>query len=385
MSEEEEARRVVAIFRSPVFHAHETFVRDHALALSRYRPLVVGLDDRGHVPPGLADRIVLPRSGNGLRLRLLGRDRSLEARVRAFAPVLLHAHFAPDALLALPMAEALSIPLVATLHGYDVGRTRLRMLASGRLSWMRYALFRRRLMARGRMFLAVSDALRSKALAAGFPDERLVTHYNGVDLGTFGASARAPERGLILHVGRLVEKKGTSVLIRALADVRDEIPEARLVVLGDGPLRPRLEAQAAFLGLSNAVSFLGSRPPAEVAAWMKRAWLIAAPSVTAGDGDSEGLPTVLQEAAGCGLPAIGTMHSGIPEAIADGRSGHIVPEGEAVPLARRIVELLGSPRQRLAMGREARAIAEDRFDSKRQAVLLEILYDRVAAEGAPQR
>jgi glycosyltransferase involved in cell wall biosynthesis len=374
---------VAAIFRSPVFHAHETFVRDHALGLKRYSPLVVGLEDRGHVPPELAGRIVLPRSGNGLKQRLLGRDRGLEARVRAFSPVLLHAHFAPDALLALPMAQALGIPLITTLHGYDVSRTRLRMIASGRLSWMRYGLFRRRLMAQGRMFLAVSEALRGKALAEGYPDERLITHYNGVDLEAFAPAARPPERGLILHVGRLVEKKGTAVLIRALAEVRAELPETRLVVLGDGPLRPRLEAQAAALGLSKAVAFLGARSPAEVAGWMNRAWLLAVPSVTAGDGDAEGLPTVLQEAAGCGLPAIGSRHSGIPEAIADGKSGHIVPEGEAAPLAQRLLELLGAPRQRQSMARAARALAEERFDSKRQSALLENLYDRLVAERLP--
>lgn len=378
-----DGRPVAAIFRSPVFHAHETFVRDHALGLKRYRPLVVGLEDHGHVPPELAGRTLL--AGNGLKLRMLGRDRALEKRLRAFSPVLVHAHFAPDALLALPMAEALGLALITTLHGYDVSRTRLRMIRSGRLSWMRYGLFGQRLMKRGRMFLAVSDALRKMALAEGYPDDRLITHYNGVDLDAFAPGERPPERGLILHVGRLVEKKGTAVLIRALVEVRDMLPEARLVVLGEGPLRPRLEAQAAALGLAQSISFLGARSPAEVAAWMKRAWLISAPSVTAGDGDSEGLPTVLQEAAGCGLPAIGSDHSGVPEAIADGKSGHVVPEGEAEPLARRILELLGSPRQRLAMAREARALAEERFDSKRQSILLENLYDRVAVGRAPAR
>ena len=377
MSEEETRRPVAAIFRSPVFHAHETFVRAHALGLRRYAPLVVGLEDRGHVPPGLEGRILLPESGNGLKLRLIGRDRGLEARIRERSPVLLHAHFATDALLALPIAEALGIPLVATLHGYDVSRTRLRMIGSGRLSWMRYGLFRRKLMARGRLFLAVSDALRGQALAAGFPPERTITHYNGVDLACFTRGAAAPERGLILHVGRLVEKKGTAVLIRALEEVRRDHADARLVVLGEGPLRPRLEAQAAALGLGDHVAFLGERSPEDVAAWMARAWLIAAPSVTAGDGDKEGLPTVLQEAAACALPAVGSRHSGIVEAIEDKVSGFLVPEGEPEPLARRISELLGAPRLRIAMARAARALAEKKFDSARQNQLLENHYDRL--------
>ncbi|HEY5722659.1 MAG TPA: glycosyltransferase [Allosphingosinicella sp.] len=369
---------VVAIFRSPLFHAHETFVRTHVLGLRRYRPLVIGLEDRGHVPPGLEGRIILPGSGaEALRLRLLRPGRAFAERVRAHAPRLMHAHFAPDGLLALPLALRLGIPLVTTLHGYDVSRRRSRLVSSGRLSWIRYGLFGGRLRARGRLFLAVSDALRAQALAAGFPPERTVTHYNGVDLARFPRPARPPERGLILHVGRLVEKKGSAVLIRALAEVREARPDARLVVLGEGPLRPRLEAQAAALGLSAHVSFLGARSSEEVAAWMARAWLLAVPSVTAGDGDSEGLPTVLQEAAAASLPAVGSRHSGIVEAIEDGVSGFLVPEGEAAPLARRISDLLEAPRLRASMARESRAIAETRFDSARQNQLLENLYDRL--------
>ena len=375
-----DGRPVAAIFRSPLFHAHETFVRAHALGLGRYRPLMIGLEAHGNVPPALEGDMVIAAAGERAALKLLGGSRSLVSRIRAYRPALVHAHFAPDGLLALPIAEALGVPMVTTLHGFDVGRTRARLAASGRLSWMRYGLLGRRLMSRGRLFLAVSEALRTKAVARGFPDDRTITHYNGVDLDAFRPAERGPEPGLILHVGRLVEKKGTHLLIRAFAEVRARRREARLVVVGDGPLRPRLEAQAASLGLAASVSFLGSRPAADVAAWMARAWLLAAPSLTAGDGDAEGLPTVLAEAAACGLPAIGSRHSGIPEAIVDGGTGFLVAEGAVEPLARHIADLLAAPARRSAMGRAARALAEERFDSVRQGARLEAHYDRLVAE-----
>jgi colanic acid/amylovoran biosynthesis glycosyltransferase len=368
---ESDRRPRVALFRSPVFNASETFVAAQAAGLERYQPLVVGLEDKGHVPAALAGRVLL---ANGAAERLavrLGRWGGLGERVEAAGPALIHAHFGPDGLLALPLARRLGLPLVTTLHGYEVNRARVAMLASGRLSWLRYALRQKRLMAEGQLFLAVSEALRRQAVARGYPAERTFTHYLGADLGRF-APAEAAETGLVLHVGRLVEKKGTAVLLDAFARLR---PEARLVIIGDGPLRGALERRGARLGLGERVHFLGTLPPQEVAAWMRRAWLLAAPSVTARDGDAEGLPTVCVEAAASALPAVGTDHAGIPEAIADGETGFIVPEGDAGALAARLTALLGDAGLRERMGRAARRLAEARFDARRQIARLEAHYD----------
>jgi glycosyltransferase involved in cell wall biosynthesis len=352
----------VVVYRSPLFNSSETFVRAHVQALERYRPLLVGIEDKGNVPPEL-------RSSLFLRSRFGGIE-DLAERLRPHRPQLVHAHFGPDGLAALPLARALGVPLVTTLHGYDVSLSRLRLLASGRLSWMHYALRCERLMREGDLFLPVSDALRAKALAQGFPGERTQTHLLGVDLERFrpGGERRA---GLILHVGRLVEKKGTRVLIEAMA----RVPDALLVVIGDGPERKRLEKQAA--GLGERVRFLGALDSAAVAEWMQRGALLAAPSLTARDGDAEGLPTVIVEAAASALPAVGTRHSGIPEAVVDGETGFLVPESDARSLAGRIALLLGSAELRERMGRAARVMAEAKFDLHRQTSRLEELYDRL--------
>jgi colanic acid/amylovoran biosynthesis glycosyltransferase len=361
-------RPVVAIYRSPLFNASESFVQAHAAGLTRYQPLLVGLEDKGNARPELHDRLVTAASaGEATAFRLLG-TAGLAERLRPAAPRLVHAHFATDGLLALPLARALGVPLVTTFHGYDIGRSRLAMLASGRLSWMRYALLRRRLIERGDLFLAVSDAVRTAALAQGYPADRTRTHYLGVDLSHF-AGAATPEPGLVLHVGRLVEKKGTAVLIAAM----ERLPEARLIVIGDGPLRGALERQGAALG--GRVRFLGALPSDEVAGWMSRAWLLAAPSVTARDGDAEGLPTVIAEAAAAALPTVGTRHAGIPEAIVDGDTGFLAAERNAEGLAARIAELLGSRSLRDRMGEAARRLAAARFDGARQNAQLEDLYD----------
>jgi glycosyltransferase involved in cell wall biosynthesis len=369
-------RPVAAIFRSPLFNASETFVQNHASGLRRYRALLVGLEDKGNVPPALRDdMIVAPSPAQATLFRLFSRSAALEASLRAAGPRLIHAHFATDGLLALPLATRLGIPLVTTLHGYDVSRTRQRMLLSARLSWMRYAVARSRLTREGTLFLAVSEEVCRRALEQGYPAERLVTHHLGVDLSRFRPGDDPVEPGMILHVGRLTEKKGTALLLESFLRVRAAMPEARLLIVGDGPERARLEQRA-----GEGVGFLGAVSTEEVARLMRRACVLAVPSVTARDGDSEGLPTVIMEAAASALPAVGSDHGGIAEAIETGRTGLIVPERNAGALADALLEILSSADRRAGMGQAALKLAEQRFDARRQNARLETLYDEVLGQ-----
>ena len=107
---------VATIFRSPLFNASEGFVQAHAAGLTRYRPLLVGLEDKGNILPELQERLL---AKHPLAVRL-GWMSALADRLRPERPALIHAHFATDGLAALPLAEALGVPLVTTLHGYDV-------------------------------------------------------------------------------------------------------------------------------------------------------------------------------------------------------------------------------------------------------------------------
>ena len=366
-------RPKIAIFRSPLFNESETFVTGHAEGLSRYRPIFAGLVRKGDGgPPGV--RLLRPESTLGrLGLTLVGRPGDLGRRLAGERPSLIHAHFGTDGLLALPIAEKLGIPLVTTLHGFEIARRPLAMLLSGRLSWTRYALLKRRLIERGDLFLAVSDAVRARAIAGGYPADRTFTLYNGVDTDFFSPSAEPPDPGLILHVGRLVEKKGTRLLLYALRVV----PQGNLAIIGDGPERRSLEDLARRLGIEDRVRFLGRQPPETVRDWMRRAWVLAVPSVTARDGDSEGLPTVICEAAATGLPVVASIHSGVPEAVVADKTGILVLEGDVDGLAGAIAALIGNVRLRTRMAPAARRLAEGRFDRRRQIGRLESHYDRL--------
>lgn len=371
-------RPVAAIFRTALFNPTERFIQDQAAALTRWRPLLVGLERKGEIAPELKEGMILPANvAERLAFAATGRGGRIEARLRAAQPKLIHAHFGTDGLKMLNLARALRLPLITHLRGYDVTRSRAALLASGRPGWSRYALQRKRLMEQGDLFLAVSDALRRKAVALGYPAKRTRTHYNGVDLDRFQPGKRPREPGTILHIGRLVEKKGTADLLAALAGMAG----VRLVVIGDGPLRAALQRQAGELGVK--AQFLGAQNVGEVAEWMRRATLLAAPSVTARDGDAEGLPNVVVEGAACGIPVVATRHSGIPEAVEDGETGFLVKEGDRAALAARIKALLDAADLRREMGFAARALAMERFDRVRQAERLEAIYDEVAGLRGP--
>lgn len=372
-SDDESSRPIVAVFRTALFNATERFIQEQAAALTRWRPILVGLERKGEIVPALRDGMILPANvAERLAFSATGRGGRIEAGVRAARPKLIHAHFGTDGLKMLALARVLKLPLITHLRGYDVTRTRAALIASGRPTWSRYALQRGRLMREGSLFLAVSDALRKKAVALGFPAARTRTHYNGVDLDRFQPGKRPREPGTILHVGRLVEKKGTADLIAALAGMSG----VRLVVIGEGPLRAQLQRQAGEAGVK--AQFLGSQNVGEVAEWMRRATLLAAPSRTAGDGDAEGLPNVVVEGAASGIPVVATRHSGIPEAIEDGETGFLVGEGDRAGLAARLRELIESANLRREMGLAARSLAMERFDRVRQAERLEAIYDEVA-------
>jgi glycosyltransferase involved in cell wall biosynthesis len=372
-SQAEGERPVAAIFRTALFNPTERFIQEQAASLTRWRPLLVGLERKGEIMPELKEGMILPANvAERLAFSATGRGGRVEAKLRAAQPRLIHAHFGTDGLKMLNLARALRLPLITHLRGYDVTRSRAALLASGRPGWSRYALQRRRLMDQGDLFLAVSEALGRQAVALGFPAKRIRTHYNGVDLDRFQPGKRPREPGTILHIGRLVEKKGTADLLAALAGLAG----VRLIVIGEGPLRAQLQRQAGALGVK--AQFLGAQDAGEVAEWLRRATLLVAPSVTAQDGDAEGLPNVIVEGAASGIPVVATRHSGIPEAVEDGVTGFLVKEGDRRALAARIGALLDGADLRREMGFAARALAVERFDRARQAERLEAIYDEVA-------
>jgi glycosyltransferase involved in cell wall biosynthesis len=375
----DESRPTVVIYTHSLLERSMTFIRSHAEALSRYRAVYAG----AHRVEGLdlpADRIVAINEGGlrgklaELRFRSLGVAGVAVEHLRAYRPTVLHAHFGPSGPSALTLAEALGIPLVVTYHGKDATITD----AEARRSWRgrEYLRGRARVMEKAAFVIAVSDFIRSRLIAKGYPSRKIVTHYNGIDLDDFRRSSQTREP-VVVFIGRFMEKKGCEYLIRALAALRHEGVRVRGVLIGDGPLRSPLEQLADETGAP--VAFTGFLPLPEVRVWLARASVVAVPSVTASNGDSEGLPTVILEAQAMGTPVVTTRHAGNAEGVAEGRTALVVGERDVEALGSAIRYFLENPTAVETYGVAGREFVEAKFDIALQARGLEDLYDRARA------
>ena len=365
------------IFRERLLPPSETFILEQAHALRRYYPVLAGLR---RAEPTLRHDLpqILLRGGLGTADKIADKiyrhvpwAPGFFRRLRAVSPSILHAHFATDAIQALPIAKALHLPLIVSLHGYDVTPSDANFRES---AWGRHYLSqRKRLFASASAFLCVSQSIREAALRAGFPEEKLHVHYTGVDCERFRSMAIERDPKLILFVGRLVEKKGCEYVLRAMALVQQEDPKAHLEIIGDGPLRSALEALATKLAVR--ARFRGVQDTYEVQRSMSRARVLCNPSVTAANGDMEGFGMVFAEAQAVGTPVVSSMHSAIPEAVSHGETGLLCPERMPALLAEALLTFLKNDIFWSRTSERAVAWVREHFDIAKQTIKLEQIYD----------
>lgn len=279
----------VAIGRLQLFKPSETFIADQARGFTEFLPTLVGRELHGAPPPDLVH--FTPKYPNKInRLQEIVFPSSepyqefFKGRVR---PDLFHSHFGVDALSFLPLVRHLDVPHIITFHGFDATVRKLELIKSASPSWVRYALFSKRLASSGALFICVSEFIKSKVLSLGFPPDKVVVHYIGTDLQAFSELTRCKAaRPTVLHVARLVEKKGTIDLLKAMAIVKRSVPDVLLKVVGDGPLKVELRDFVEANGLSDIVEFLGVQPHTRVKEELSSAWAFCLPSVTASNGDT---------------------------------------------------------------------------------------------------
>lgn len=281
---------------------------------------------------------------------------ALRRRVASGGISLVHAHWLlPQGFVALQVARFSGLPLVATAHGSDL------LALSDGLS-----------LAAKRRVLAGADAITvnssvTEAAARGVGID--IAHLHRIPMGATAAAPDATKaaalrsrlrRGsgpLVGFVGRLVTEKGIDELLRAVARLRDLLPDIRLLLVGDGPERARFEALAGELGLADEVVFAGAVSPPEVGAYLQAIDVFVGPSRRSREGGVEAQGLVFAEAMLAGVPIVATSSGGITDLVIDGQTGLLVPEANPQAIADAVLRICRDPvlATRLAAGGKAHA------------------------------
>lgn len=270
----------------------------------------------------------------------------------------IHAHWIfPQGFLALlaTIVSRQSIPVVVTSHGGDLYGLRGQLLSRIK-KWV---------LLRASGITVVSHAMRRDVaeMTGNQVDSKVLS------MGVALQSVFIPpllqggrDRCQILFVGRLVEKKGVDVLLRALPKVQANFPAVHLTIVGDGPERSRLECLAKELDVFEIVEFAGRKPNAEIVDFYRSAGVFVMPSIIAADGDQEGLGLVAVEAMGCGCPVIASDLAAIQDVVSDGATGVLFRAGDHEALAAALLRLFGDQALADSLAVSARQYVIDRYD-----------------------
>lgn len=314
----------------------------------------------------------------GVRVVTLGGQGAWDARVlyrlfrlvRAARPDVIHAFLPLANLAACVVGRLLGVPvLLLSFRDVETWKGRLGRLVDGLTVRAADAA------------TCSSEAVRRFALSAFGGDERkYVTIHNGVDVARFipGQAPPKPELGLredvpvIGTVCRLVEpKKGLTVLLQAMAG-RKDLADAQLLIVGEGPALPVLQALSVRLGLSDRVVFAGVRR--DVAGLLPLMDVFVLPSLY------EGFGIAIVEAMAAGRPVVATVVGGIPEVVVPGETGLLVPPGDPGALGDAIAQLVNHPEPARLMGARGRERARDRFSIESAVTRHEDLYAGLTAK-----
>lgn len=251
-------------------------------------------------------------------------------------------------------------PAVATAAGSDLNVAAYRPIVG---CFVRFTLGRvQRLMATG-------NPLARRAIELGLPRERVhvLMGHSGVDLKRFSEGERQGQ-AIILYVGNFSPPKRVDTVLRAMSSVVERTATARLWLVGDGELRPELESLAIEIGVAEQVEFLGTLPHDEIPVRMRQADVLVHCS------DHEGLPVVIMEAMGCGLPVVAADVGGISDLVKEGETGYLLTPDDDAGFADRLVKLVSQPELAAQMGRNARVFAQTHLAKERVLEQVEIVY-----------
>lgn len=304
----------------------------------------------------------LPSAGTFLSNHMLDRVRTLH---HSHPIDLIHAHSAlPCGYAALLLSKKLEIPFVVTVHGLDASSRRQVGGASG---WLCERLSRKVYSDAARV-ICVSEKVQREVRRID-PGANTIVVYNGVDCEYFRPPESTADSQVVLAIGNLIDTKGFDCLLRALAMVHHEIPNARCRIIGEGPKERHLKRLAHDLGCSDSIEWLGRQGRPKVANFLRSCAVFALPSTY------EALGCVYLEAMATGKPVIGCRGQGIDEVIRHGINGLLIDPENHRGLAQQLLRLLRDANLRHSTGNAARETIRSGFTLQHQAERLSQVYE----------
>jgi glycosyltransferase involved in cell wall biosynthesis len=261
--------------------------------------------------------------------------------------------YGPTGAALFPVCRRIRLPLVTEFLGYDASHRSI--LRTHRKTY-------RPLLEQEAATVAVSGDIERRLYELGARPGSVHTIACGVDAHQFQGAEPAANPPVFLAAGRFVEKKGPHLTLLAFSRLLADVPDARLVMVGGGPLLASSYQLADALGIRDAVDFAGYLSHEALAERMRGARAFVQHSIIAPSGDSEGMPVAILEAGASGLPVVATRHGGIPDAVIDGETGLLVDEGDVDAMADRMRRLALDPALAARLGAQARVHIAQHFE-----------------------
>jgi colanic acid/amylovoran biosynthesis glycosyltransferase len=283
---------------------------------------------------------------------------------------LLHIYFGHIAVHLLPLIRAWKHPSIVSFHGADV------MVDMNKPAYREATL---QMLDAVTLVLVRSESLRRAVVDLGCDPQKIEIQRTGIPLEEFPFHDRAVPKNdewRFVQAGRLIEKKGLPVTLRAFEVFVRQYLNATLTIAGEGPLLRELESLARELKIAERVSFPGFLSQQQLREIYYRSHIFLHPSQTGRDGNQEGIPNSMLEAMATGLPVFATEHGGIPEAIEHGVSGVLVPERDEFALVETLLEAVRDPRFLSGIAQTGADAVRKKFDLQQQAQRLDEIYLR---------
>jgi colanic acid/amylovoran biosynthesis glycosyltransferase len=286
----------------------------------------------------------------------------------------LHFHYGTDASIFWRVMRDSGLPSVVSFYGYDCSSFPSRFYGLGR------RILRQRVFRYASCVTAMSEDMKNDLTAIGCPHKKIIIHYHGIDVKKFPGKKLRENKSpgiTILTAGRLDEKKGHSFLLKAIEEIKKEgKSDVKWIIAGDGKQHVALARQINRSIIRENIEMTGSYPyNSEVLSNLfGAADIYIQPSITANDGDKEGIPGTLVEAMAAGMPVISTNHAGIPSIIQSGVNGLLVNEWDVEGMKESILLLSADPSLRSKLGTNAQKYAVEQLDVEDKETELEKIY-----------